>query len=1172
IELQVGSETGGEIVNNAANIILDGSNANTSFVDDNGHALLALAANTTATSGLTIENGYNLTTPAAFSNAGSVTVGTASGDTSTLKIGASGTSAYTQSTAAALTQGTGTIMGNVTVSNGTIAPGSTTTAGTLTISGNYGQSGGTFTDVLGASSNGLLNVGGTAGLSGTAALNIVLGSGFVATDGTQYTIMTGHGGLSGQFVTGASGAEFQEDGYNWTIGYSGGNAVLDLINAVGSGPADVTATWTAGTGAWTTASLWSCSPGPATCVPNNTSNDVYETVLNSPTHTLTLASGNAFAVNTLTLTAGTLDIASGASLNLVNQASGLTDIGQSAGLILGGTLTVNGATNGLAQLGSVEGTLELANGASTATTPASGTLTVSSTGSIDVQQGSTLAVTGNLTNSGAINTGNGSSDTGHNSLQVSGALTNASAGSSINLSAAHDSISATTLSNAGSIGFNAANQSLTTTGSASNSGQLVFNSGSNGSTASIGGAFDNTNTVSMVGASDTLSSGSYSNASGAHTTVGASETLNAGSSLTNNGTLTLNGGTVSTSSLSNSAVIVGGGSLGATNATLTNNSGGSIATSGSGQTLALSGNLTSAGTLSTVAGSTISVTGQAESSGSVSLAGTLSAGNGVVNDSTGAVTLSGGTVAASFSNNGSVTGAGTIGTGPSVDASNGVLGTITPNGTVTFAVNNLTNEGTVNVTSGNTLNFTSNSGSMSNYGSVAVASGGTVGLASGMIYSQGSGTTTANGAFGGSAASLTISGGTLQGTGTITGTTNINSGGTLVAGNGSTPGTLTITGELSISGTMGLNASSATNYGVVDVSGALTLNSGSTLNLSNLDALNLAVGKTLTIATSGSAVGGTFANITGDTYDSGARGWNVLYNEGGDNVELTSISLANLAQPSAATPNPINFGNVRVGAAPLSQALTISNQATAPADGLNASISTATAGLTASGSFSGLAPGATNNTSLVVGMNTATAGSRNGTATVALVSNGSTTGSPTTLPSQTINVTGGVYETAQPSLPSSVNLGNFHVGTSSLSQAVAISNPYASGVPGGYQEGLDVASGATTGQATISGGPITNLAAGNSSSSISVGLSGLAAGVNSGAATVGLASDGATTSGLSMLSLGNSAINVSATGYNLASGSTTPSPVTIGNQRVGGSNSQVLTVANSAPSGAYTEV
>ena len=43
-------------------------------------------------------------------------------------------------------------------------------------------------------------------------------------------------------------------------------------------------------------------------------------------------------------------------------------------------------------------------------------------------------------------------------------------------------------------------------------------------------------------------------------------------------------------------------------------------------------------------------------------------------------------------------------------------------------------------------------------------------------------------------------------------------------------------------------------------------------------------------------------------------------------------------------------------------------------------------------------------------------------------------------------------------------------------------------------------------------------------------------------------------------------------GYNLAVGSTTPSPVTLANQRVGGSVSQVLTVANVAPGGAFTEV
>src|SRR5208282_884504 len=71
MNLSLGTNAGGEIVDNAANIILNGTNANVSFIDANGHQLLsALAANTTAGSGLTIENGYNLTTPGAFANAG----------------------------------------------------------------------------------------------------------------------------------------------------------------------------------------------------------------------------------------------------------------------------------------------------------------------------------------------------------------------------------------------------------------------------------------------------------------------------------------------------------------------------------------------------------------------------------------------------------------------------------------------------------------------------------------------------------------------------------------------------------------------------------------------------------------------------------------------------------------------------------------------------------------------------------------------------------------------------------------------------------------------------------------------------------------------------------------------------------------------------------------------
>jgi hypothetical protein len=66
MKLSLGS-SGGEIVYNAASLILSGSNTNVSFIDAGGQQLLsALVSNTTATSSLTIEDGYNLTTPGDF--------------------------------------------------------------------------------------------------------------------------------------------------------------------------------------------------------------------------------------------------------------------------------------------------------------------------------------------------------------------------------------------------------------------------------------------------------------------------------------------------------------------------------------------------------------------------------------------------------------------------------------------------------------------------------------------------------------------------------------------------------------------------------------------------------------------------------------------------------------------------------------------------------------------------------------------------------------------------------------------------------------------------------------------------------------------------------------------------------------------------------------------------
>ncbi len=79
------------------------------------------------------------------------------------------------------------------------------------------------------------------------------------------------------------------------------------------------------------------------------------------------------------------------------------------------------------------------------------------------------------------------------------------------------------------------------------------------------------------------------------------------------------------------------------------------------------------------------------------------------------------------------------------------------------------------------------------------------------------------------------------------------------------------------------------------------------------------------------------------------------------------------ANPTAHMPEPINFGNFHVGDPVPSQLLSITNNV--PADGfsesLDASIGIPTGGVTTNGgSFTGLAPGITNSTSLSVGIMT----------------------------------------------------------------------------------------------------------------------------------------------------------------------------------------------------------
>ena len=220
----------------------------------------------------------------------------------------------------------------------------------------------------------------------------------------------------------------------------------------------------------------------------------------------------------------------------------------------------------------------------------------------------------------------------------------------------------------------------------------------------------------------------------------------------------------------------------------------------------------------------------------------------------------------------------------------------------------------------------------------------------------------------------------------------------------------------------------------------------------------------------------------------------------------------NQALPVINTPT-IDLGNVRVGVASPTQFIRVTNQATtAPQAALNASISTA-APLTASGSFSLLAPGATNNNALQVGMDTSSAGSRNGSATLAFVSDASNVGNcapncQLTIASQNVAITGGVYRLANPTLNTpNVDLVA-RVGDAAPSRAIGITNTS----PDAFTERLNASIGpGPTG--FVTSGSVTGLAAGATSNTMSVSLNTGAAGSFGGTATLGLVSSGAGTTG-----------------------------------------------------------
>jgi hypothetical protein len=654
--------TGGEIINNAATIYLNGPNSN--FVDQAGLDALSNFSNNTSSGSFTITNGRNFTSPSStnFANAGAVIVG--GGSTFTT----GGTRNYNQSGGSTQLNGGlvaggnqanfnggvlygngGSITGNVMMT-GTIAPAATIngsnvplSAGQLNITGNYNQtSAGTFNLGLGGlaagTQFGFLGISGNAMIDGT--LNVNLLNSFFPAVGDTFTFLTTGGTVSGTFA--------------FTNGLNIGNGeILNVIygsNFVELSTAYTTTTdlWNGGTGVWSNGAQWSIGvPQPAYDViiysggHDLVTMDVGSSTVSSltvggasngfssqltdggvaqslvVTNGLTIGqqgvvnfTGNGSSIIAATISnSGSVSIGPGVTLNLTAQPNGVTSVGAGSSWTIGGNFAVAGVANtGFSSLSSVGGSVIFENGASQLLHQF---LTISSGGSVDVSNGTT--VTAIITNSGSLTTGmNG---TGGNTLTLAAGLTNSG---TFQLNGAGDiaTVSTGLINNAGGFIDVEHGSTLTVTGFIVNnaSGPQGIYTGFNGTgnnTINANG-LDNNGMFGLESLGDMVNiNGAVTNSglfavTGAASATFSSTLLNSGTIDTENASqLTVNGATTNNGTLSTSGFGGTGGNTMTFTVLLTNGSGAHINVNGPGDTLKASGGIANSGTITVKNGSTI---------------------------------------------------------------------------------------------------------------------------------------------------------------------------------------------------------------------------------------------------------------------------------------------------------------------------------------------------------------------------------------------------------------------------------------------------------------------------------------------------------------------------------------------------------------------------------------
>jgi PEP-CTERM motif len=642
--------TGGEIINNAATIYLNGPNSN--FVDQSGLDALSNFNNNTSTGSFTITNGRNFTSPGVFSNAGAVNIGsgstfsTSSGSYnqsggSTKVDGALAPAGHLASFAGGTLLGNGgTITGNVNMS-GTISPGDAPgAAGALGIVGNYAQlSAGVFQLELGGLVPGsqfdLLNVSGTTSLSGT--LDVSLINSFFPAVGNTFTFLNSTGGVSGIFGT--------VNGLN-----IGGGEILSVIYGsnyveISTSYSSTTDLWNGGTGVWSNGSQWSIGvPQPAfdTIIYSGGNDDVTMDVGSSTVNSLTVGGpSNGFSsilsdngtaqtlvvTNGLTVGAqGALDftgsgssitaasvsnngyvlLGPGVTLNLTSQPNGVTSVAANSTWEIAGNFAVGGVANtGFANLANLDGSVLFENGTSQSITPA---LTISSTGKLTVKFGASLNTAG-INNSGSVLV------LGSDTLSMSGSLTN-DGSFVVNGSSGMATMTGLT-NNAGGFIDVDKGATMTVNGNVVNNAngpQGIYTgfNGNGGNTIQINGTLTNNGMVGLESSGDMFNvTGTVNNSGSFQITGGAAATftttlLNSGTvDLENASTLKVNGAADNFGTMSTSANGGTGSNTMTVSGLLTNEASGQISVNGPSDTLKAPGGIVNKGSVSVKNGSTI---------------------------------------------------------------------------------------------------------------------------------------------------------------------------------------------------------------------------------------------------------------------------------------------------------------------------------------------------------------------------------------------------------------------------------------------------------------------------------------------------------------------------------------------------------------------------------------